>query len=395
MAAAALLTPDCPADSLPRHETSARQVETIRVMHVVNGEHYAGAERVQDLLALSLHALGFQAGFACVKPHRFPAARTAQQAPLLELRMARRWDLAPAMKLARLIREENYQLVHTHTPRAAFVGRLAAAMTGVPIVHHLHSPTTVDSTRRVRNWLNAGAERLSLTRVAAVIAVSNSLGRYAGRIGLPQERRFVVHNGVPTCGPLPPRTTPAESWTLGCVALFRPRKGLEVLLQALAQLRTAGRQVRLRAVGSFETPEYEYQIRSLADRLQLTGAIDWRGFSSNVNAELERMDLFVLPSLFGEGLPMVILEAMAAGTPVIGTWVEGVPEAIRDGIDGVIASPGDAEDLARAISRFMHGQADWQAVRASAHARQAEQFSDRSMAAGVARVYRGVLSRDE
>ena len=162
-----------------------------------------------------------------------------------------------------------------------------------------------------------------------------------------------------------------------------------------AQLRTAGRQVRLRAVGSFETPEYEYQIRSLADRLQLTGAVDWRGFSSNVNAELERMDLFVLPSLFGEGLPMVILEAMAAGTPVIGTWVEGVPEAIRDGIDGVIASPGDPEDLARAISRFMHGQADWQAVRASAHSRQAEQFSDRSMAAGVARVYRDVLGLDE
>lgn len=395
MATAALLIPDCPADSLPRHETSARPVETIRVMHVVNGEHYAGAERVQDLLALSLPALGFQAGFACVKAHRFPAARKSQQAPLYELRMSRRWDLAPAMKLARLIREENYQLVHTHTPRAAFVGRLAAAMAGVPIVHHLHSPTTVDSTRRVRNWLNAGAERLSLTRVAAVIAVSNSLGRYAGRIGLPQDRTFVVHNGVPTCGMLAPRTTPAESWTLGCVALFRPRKGLEVLLQALAQLRTAGRQVRLRAVGSFETPEYEYQIRSLADRLQLTGAIDWRGFSSNVNAELERMDLFVLPSLFGEGLPMVILEAMAAGTPVIGTWVEGVPEAIRDGVDGVIASPGDAEDLARAISRFMHGQADWQAVRASAHARQAEQFSDRSMAAGVARVYRGVLSLDE
>ena len=218
---------------------------------------------------------------------------------------------------------------------------------------------------------------------------------YARRIGLAQQRTFVVHNGVPTRGPLTPRPTPEGKWTLGCVALFRPRKGLEVLLESLARLRAAGRDVALRAVGSFETPAYELQIRQLADRLKLAGAIDWRGFSSNVNAELERMDLFVLPSLFGEGLPMVILEAMAAGTPVIGTRVEGVPEAVRDGLDGLIAAPGDAEDLARAIGRVMQGAVDWQALRTSAHQRQAERFSDRSMAAGVARVYRRVLAWED
>jgi glycosyltransferase involved in cell wall biosynthesis len=264
-------------------------------------------------------------------------------------------------------------------------------MAGVPAVHHLHSPTTADSTHRMRNWLNAAAERLSLARVSAVIAVSESLGRYARRIGIAPARIFVTPNGVPPRGPLAARPTPAGTWTLGCVALFRPRKGLEVLLEALARLRAAGRQVRLQAVGTFETPDYEIQIRTLADRLGLAGLIDWRGFSSDVNRELEQMDLFVLPSLFGEGLPMVILEAMAAGTPVIGTRVEGVPEAIRDGIDGLIAAPGDADDLARAIGSVLNGEADWQSLRTSAHARQAERFSDRSMAAGVARVYRRVL----
>ncbi len=393
MASADLLISDCPAESLPLR-AAPRAVAAVRVMHVINGEHYAGAERVQDLLALGLPECGFEAGFACVKPQRFPAARTSREAPLYELPMSRRWDLSPALKLARLIRAEDFQLVHTHTPRAAFVGRMAAALAGVPAVHHLHSPTTVDSTHRVRNWLNAGAERLSLARVSAVIAVSESLGRYARRMGLAPERTFVVHNGVPTRGPLERRPTPAGAWTLGCVALFRPRKGLEVLLEALSRLRAAGRQARLRAVGSFETPEYEIQIRQLADRLGLAGAIEWRGFSSNVNAELERMDLFVLPSLFGEGLPMVILEAMAAGTPVIGTWVEGVPEAVRDGVDGLIASPGDPEDLTRAIERIMQGAADWQALRASAHQRQAERFSDRSMASGVANVYRRALNLD-
>lgn len=395
MAPTATLIAEFPAESSAPRETSTRPAQMVRVMHVVNGEHYAGAERVQDLLALRLPGCGFEAGFACMKPERFPAARQSRQTPLYELPMARRWDLSPALKLARLIREENYQLVHTHTPRAAFVGRAAAALAGVPAVHHLHSPTSVDSTRRVRNWLNAGAERLSLTRVAAAIAVSESLGRYARRIGLPADRTFVVHNGVPARGPLCERRPPEGAWTIGCVALFRPRKGLEVLLEALARLRAAGRQVSLRAVGSFETPDYEIQIRQLADRLGLTRVIDWRGFSSNVNAELEQMDLFALPSLFGEGLPMVILEAMAAGTPVIGTRVEGVPEAIRDGLDGLIAAPGDAEDLARAIGRVLQGDVDWQALRVSAHQRHAERFSDRSMAAGVAEVYRRVLAKKD
>ncbi len=103
------------------------------------------------------------------------------------------------------------------------------------------------------------------------------------------------------------------------------------------------------------------------------------------------MDLFVLPSLFGEGLPMVVLEAMAAGVPVIAARVEGIPEAIRDGVDGLLAAPADAGDLAAAIARYVQGAVDWTSIRASAHCRQAEKFSDRSMAQGVAKIYRRVL----
>lgn len=369
-----------------------------RVLHVVNGEHYAGAERVQDLLALRLPGEGFEVGFACVKPDRFPQLRQARQSPLYELPMRGRLDVAPARRLARIIRKEHFRLVHTHTPRAAFVGRLAAAMAGVPVVHHLHSPTTRDTTHALRNLLNATTERLSIAGVAGVIAVSQSLGQYGRRLGIRPERLAVVHNGVPSRGELAPKDTPHGEWTLGTVALFRPRKGLEVLLEALAELRNPKQPgnsiapVRLLAVGGFETPDYERQIKQLAERLGVAGAIEWRGFSRDVNAQLDRMDLFILPSLFGEGLPMVILEAMAAGVPVIGTRIEGVPEAVRDGIDGAIATPGDARDLAANVVRVMSGEVDWQSLRASAHARQAHHFSDRSMANGVAEVYRRVLT---
>ena len=137
-------------------------------------------------------------------------------------------------------------------------------------------------------------------------AVSPSLVRYMVARGFAAERVVCVPNGVPTNLAAVDRTPPLGTWTLGTVALFRPRKGVEVLLEALAAVRSWGLDVRLRAVGGFETLAYETAILGLADRLGVTSAIDWTGFTRDVNAELAKIDLFVLPSLFGEGLPIVM-----------------------------------------------------------------------------------------
>jgi glycosyltransferase involved in cell wall biosynthesis len=390
-----LSAPACPELLFADDVIAPPRVEnrTARVLHLINGEHYSGAERVQDLLALRLPEFGFAADFACLKLNRFGACRQAQSAELFDLPMRSRIDLGPAYKVAALVRRNRYRVLHSHTPRAAMIGRVAAALTGVPLVHHVHSPTAVDSTHRWRNRFNTTVERLSLGRVAGVIAVSSSLREYARRQGIDPQVIHVVPNGVPTQGPLADRLAPTGTWTVATVALFRPRKGLEILIEALSFARSEGLPIRLRAVGGFETPEYEAQIRRQVDRLQVGDYIDWTGFTQNVTGELARSDLFVLPSLFGEGLPMVVLEAMAAGVPVVATRVEGIPEAVRDGVDGLIAAPGDPRELAKAIARFVRGEADWRAIRASAHRRQAEKFSDRSMAEGVAEVYRRVLER--
>ncbi len=367
-------------------------VRVVRVLHVINGEHYAGAERVQDLLANGLREHGFEVGFACIKPDKFPALRQSGDAPLYEVPMRNRFDLAAVWKLVRIVRRERYELIHSHTARSALIASLVSKITGVPLAHHVHSPTARDSARRGRDRINALVERLCLSRASALVAVSNSLAGHVRERGFADEDVAVVPNGVPCRRPVAPRDPQMTEWTLGTVALFRPRKGIEVLLQSLAILRSQGVPVRLRAVGRFEEPEYEQQIKQLVDELGLTDAIDWTGFTQDVDAELAEMDICVLPSLFGEGLPMVVLEAMAAGVPVVATRVEGTPEAIRDGRDGLIAEPNDAEDLAATIARVIDGHVDWQALRQSALDRHAERFSEQSMAAGVADVYRRVLA---
>jgi exopolysaccharide biosynthesis WecB/TagA/CpsF family protein len=384
-----------PADLLEITPTPASAapiaIDQIRVLHVINGEHYSGAERVQDLLGLRLPQYGVIADFAALKPGKFAAMRRAEDCQVHQMTMRSRFDLRAVIKLARLIREQNYRIVHTHTARSALVGHLAARWCGVPHVHHLHSPTACDTTRWMVNRGNMAIEYVSLRGADAIIPVSHTLGEYAKQHGVTGQLLRVVPNGVPVHGPLAARRTPQGAWVLGTVALFRPRKGLEVLLAAVARLRSQGLPVRLRAVGGFETEAYEQEIKSLADQLGITTAIDWTGFTRNVSGELAKMDLFVLPSLFGEGLPMVMLEAMAAGVPIVATRVEGVPEALRDTIDGLLTTPGDVNDLVARVSDFITGRIDWQAVRIAAHARQAQMFSDRSMAAGVAQVYRQVL----
>jgi phosphatidyl-myo-inositol alpha-mannosyltransferase len=382
-----------PLDAPPGSVSPGRASPRAKVLHLINGEHYSGAERVQDLLAARLPEFGFDVGFACIKPGCFDQMRQAKHAPLVQLPMRSRFDMRPVAAVARLLRRGGYTLLHTHSPRAALIGRAASAMAAVPMIHHIHSPTGNDTANRWRDRFNATAERASLWGVAAVIAVSRSLGAYARGRGIDEQRIAVVPNGVPCRGPLPRRATPSGVWTLGAVALYRPRKGLEVLLDALVKLRSQGLPVRLRAVGTFECADYEAKIKARVEQLGLRDLIDWRGFQREVNQELAAMDLFVLPSLFGEGLPMVILEAMAAGVPVIGTRVEGVPEALRDGQDGLIAAPGDAADLARAIEQVVRGAVGWAALRETAHQRQAEHFSDASMSAGVAAVYNAVLAR--
>ncbi|HRX78892.1 MAG TPA: glycosyltransferase, partial [Pirellulaceae bacterium] len=239
--------------------TNAREARKVtgRVLHVINGEHYSGAERVQDLLGQHLPTFGYEAAFACVKPGRFADRRQDQSSTIYDVPMRSRVDIRVARELSDIIQKENFALVHAHTPRSAMVGRLAAWFANVPMIYHVHSPTSHDTTHGWRNRTNDWMERASLYKAARLITVSNSLGRHMRLRGYDPDLISVVPNGVPTSTRRRDLARPTGTWHVGTVALFRPRKGLEVLLESLALMKQRGVSVRLRAVGPFETPDYE------------------------------------------------------------------------------------------------------------------------------------------
>jgi len=364
--------------------------DTVKVLHLINGEHFSGAERVQDLLATALPEFGYEVGFVCLKPKKFPEVRNSET-PLFNLNMKSKFDFGCFKRVVKIAREHDYQILHAHTPRTLMVGSMAAKRLGCPLVYHVHSPVGRDSSRGVMNRLNTMMEKFSLRRVDRMICVSNSLAGYMRELGHDSEKLRVVSNGVAPMQSAQPRTASKGVWTIGTMALFRPRKGTEVLLDALKILKDKGTEVKLRAVGPFETPEYEAEILQQVDRLQIGDMIQWTGFQTDVNKQLDQMDVFVLPSLYGEGLPMVVLEAMANAVPVVAADVEGIPEAVRDGIDGLIFEPAKAQDLAEKLDSLIGDGERLTKMSRSSLRRQREELSDTAMADGVSKVYEELL----
>ncbi|MGH8081570.1 MAG: glycosyltransferase family 4 protein [Lysobacter sp.] len=362
-----------------------------RALHLINGEHYAGAERVQDLLALQLPRFGWIVDFVCLKPGVFERVRESDTSQLTTLKMRSRLDLTPVREVARLLREGDYDLLNTHTARSALIGRFAARRAGRPMVHHVHSRTDRDTESAVRNRINSAIQRFSLRNADRLIAVSHGTADYLRGIGYDDDFIRVVPNGVP-CAAMPRDWEPPVSgWVLGMVALFRPRKGVEVLIRALAGLRAKGHAVTLRAIGGFESEAYREQVLAFAQAQGVAEHIVWTGFTRDIAGQLAMLDLFVLPSLYGEGLPMVLIEALAVGLPVVATANEGIPEVLADGAAGALAPPGDAQSLTAAITGLIEDPRRAKRFARAGLQRQRERYSDLVMARQVAAVYRDVL----
>jgi len=372
-----------------------KSIQAIRVLHVVNGEHFAGAERVQSHLGRCLPQLGVTADFACIKPGRFADSVDAAEGSwgqAYRFPMRNRFDLSIVPAVSRAVKVGKYDILHAHTPRTAMIAAVVARLVGIPWIYHVHSPAARDSAKKFSNWFNATIERVSLRRCSHLITVSDSLRRELIAGGEMESHVTVVRNGVPGVRYERSRYPQVGGrWTFGMVALMRPRKGLEVALNAIAILRASGHDARLRCIGPFETDLYQRRIESQIDALGIRPFVEQTGFKSDVPRTLAQLDAMLLPSLFGEGLPMVVLEAMASALPIIATKVEGTPEAIRDGQDGLLAEPGCAESLADKMKMMMTGEADWHAIANSAFKRHAETFSDRAMSEGIANVYRSIL----
>ena len=368
----------------------ARTIVSTKVLHIINGEHYAGAERVQDLLAQYLGDYGYNIILACIKPAKFKSLANCEASQIVSFPMQSKLDVWQSISIAKLARTEGVELLHTHTVRTALIGWLVSLRTGIPFVHHVHSPADADTEHVIRNKINSALVNFLIKRARHIITVSHDLKAHLTTRGIAPGKVKVILNGVETPSP-GEKAQDTKRFTIGILALFRPRKGIEVLLQSLQLIKNRNPDFQLIVAGDFETTAYEQEIKALAEQMGLIENIRWIGFQTDISLFFAEIDIFVLPSLSGEGLPMVVLESMAYGVPVVCSQLPGTSDAIPDENYGLLVAPGDVDELARCIMKLSDSLELRQSISKSARLRQESMLSVTAMVGGVAGVYATIL----
>lgn len=269
-------------------------------------------------------------------------------------------DLRAFRELVLLFRRERPDIVHTNSSKAGVLGRFAAAVAGVPIVlHTVHGWGFHPWQSRREHALYVLLEQAAARVTTRMIAVSEANARAGAREGIaPFEAFEIIRPGVHTARFAAARRTGALRCELGLsertplvgmVGCLKPQKAPLDFVRAAARARRDEPAAHFVLVGDGALrPEVERAVEEagLAGRFHLLG---WRRDPEVVVGDV---DLFVLSSLH-EGLPMVIPEAMAAGKPVVATAVDGTPEAVRDGVTGLLVPPRDPERLGAAIGSLL------------------------------------------
>lgn len=254
-----------------------------------------------------------------------------------------------ALMVARWMARSGLTHLHAHfATAAASVGMLVRHVVPVGFSLTLHGPD---------EFYDAGAERLREKFASADFVVC--IGRYARSQAMKLAAQAHWHKfevaplGVDPARydarPAPRRST--REFQLLCVGRLVPAKGQRVLLEACRRLRDQGRRFALTLVGDGpDRGALERAARELrlADCVRFAGALN----EEQVLALYREADAFVLPS-FAEGIPVVLMEAMAMGVPCISTRITGIPELIESGEDGLLVTPSDAGELCAAIERLM------------------------------------------
>ncbi len=259
--------------------------------------------------------------------------------------------------LRRLLRQERVDILNTHSSLDSWVGFLACLTLGrqVQLVRTRHL-----STKVAPNWPTRRLYRAP----AAVITTSRDISELLHRsLGVPQERLHAIPTGVSLTdfalrGPDPDLTArlklPTEAFVFGTVSVLRSWKGHLYLLEALKHLREEGLEVVLLIVGD---GPYRPVIEEKIQQLGLGEQVRLVGHQDRVPKWLALMDAFVMASYAHEGVPQVLLQALAMGKPVVATRTGGIPEVIVPEETGLLAPPRDSQALAQAMSRLLQDRA--------------------------------------
>ncbi len=349
------------------------------ILHLSSTSGIGGAEMIVLRLAASLDRSRFRSVICLFRPGWLNDSCREAGLPTHVIKMTGALDFNWARNVARLIRQEEIAVIHAHEFTANAYGSLMGQMLGVPVVATVHG----------KNYF---AERLKrrmayryVSRVSRMVAVSEDLKQFiVRRAGVAEHRVNVVYNGVDVAG-LPPMEQLSAIRTdlrldgydhvIGAVGSLYPVKGHIHLIKALPEILRVCPKTLLLLVGQGELAQ---ALKAEVVKRNLDAHVRFLGFRSDVPALLSLFDVFVVPSL-SEGLSMALLEAMAAGKPVVATKVGGNSELVLDGDTGFLIDAESPESISNRVVQVLRDKV--RAVRMGDRGRRRvlDKFSFRAM----------------
>jgi glycosyltransferase involved in cell wall biosynthesis len=364
------------------------------VLLVVDSLEVGGAERHVVDLASALHRKGYRVEVACSiadglsKPLEEAGVPVRPQTRRL---VKRRVSLAYARGIRKLLKEGRFDLVHAHIYASAVAAAIATRGTGLPLVVTEHTEASW------QNRWSRMSSRWTYRQARQIIAVSTSIERrLIERDGVPPERVTLISNAViPASGdPVDLADTLPEGWSerplVGVVARLQPEKGVATFLKAAARVSKVSQEARFLVVGDGPLRE---ELLELVGRLGLRERVCFLGYRADARALTGLLDVLVVPSLT-EGSPLIVLEAMAAGVPVVASAVGGIPDQVRHDEEGVLVPPDDPDALAGALGSLLEDPARARRLGEAGRRRTENEFSHDALVRRIEAVYRIALGEE-
>jgi glycosyltransferase involved in cell wall biosynthesis len=341
-----------------------------------------GAERFAVSLAAGLPNEGYDVTLCATRGIEGALKEELDAGGVSQLALGRsgRFDLAPFSRLARFLRDERVDILHTHKFGSNVWGALIGRACRIPItVAHEH--TWSYQGNPLRKFLDGRVIGRLATRFVAVSTADRD--RMIALEHVPSDKVTVIPTAFiprPGGGESDLRGElgiPADAPVIGTLARLRPQKALDVLIEAFSRIATEHSDCRLVIVGDGECRD---ELSDAAAAAGLSDRVHFPGQRTDVGPVLEAFDIAAMSSDF-EGLPLFVFECMAQTTPLVATDVGGMRDAVEDGVTGLLVPPRNPAALAAALGRLVEDEA----LRGRLAAAAAERLDDFTMARAVER----------